>query len=407
MHALPTVQSGAARRARDGSGITRLEAPLEAHAALPGWWGRLFQGAAGASIFLSPDWMQTWLEVYGRQFRGSWLRWEAGGETVGGCLLLWKRIWRRGLPLATLYLNCAEDTGKSAAPVEFNGILHRPGYEDAIAHDLARAMAGRRWTRLALSGYEDSPLMRTLLERAPLCGVDREERPSPYVDFAALAGADYAATLSAKTRSQIRRCRRLYEETHGPVLIEAAADCEQALAFIAELAVLHNATWRSRGTSGAFASGTFREFHRRLIRRLWATRGVDVLRARAGAKVIGYVYSFLLRGKVYCYQSGFVQERDNNLKPGMLTHACAIDHYRERGHREYDFLAGDVRYKRSLAKSQRLLVWSVGYRRGAYAWSLLRARALRRKLLARQVAPVGEPPAAAGAAAHGVTLESP
>lgn len=407
MPQLWTALSDTALPVCGAAALTRRETPLAANGALPEWWGRLFQSAVGAPIFLSPAWMETWLEVYGRKFSGSWMRWEAGGETVGGCLLLRNRVWRQGLPLATLYLNCAEDTGMGAAAIEFNRTLHRPGYENAIAHDLARALAGRRWTRLVLSGYEDSPLMHTLLEQAPLCGVDREERPSPYVDFTALAGGDYVATLSAKTRSQIRRCRRLYEETHGRVVIEAAADCEQALAFLAELAVLHNAIWRSRGTSGAFASGTFREFHQRLIRRLWPTRGVDVLRARAGARVIGYVHTFLLGGKVYCYQSGFVQERDNNLKPGMLTHACAIDHYRERGYREYDFLAGDVRYKRSLAKSQRLLVWSVGYRRGAYAWSLLRARALRRKLLARRSAAAGEPQAAGTATAGGITVESP
>jgi hypothetical protein len=54
-----------------------------------------------------------------------------------------------------------------------------------------------------------------------------------------------------------------------------------------------------------------------------------------------------------------------------------------------------------------LLVWSVGYRRGAYAWSLLRARALRRKLLARRSAAAGEPQAAGTATAGGITVESP
>jgi hypothetical protein len=353
---------------------------------LPDWWPALFECVADASIFVSPGWMQSWIEVYGHEFSGFWVRWACRGETVGGCLILKRTVWLRRLPLATLFVNTADETSHRSPAVEFNQILHLAGYGALLAADLARVLVDSRWVRLALYGYEDSALMRLMLEHLPLCGIDREERPSPYVDLETIVGNDYEATLSGKSRSQIRRSRRIYEEMYGPVVIEAAADYEQAISFLAELALLHDATWRSRGIEGAFGSETFVDFQQRLIRRLWPVRGVDVLRARAGERVIGYLYTFLHRGKVYCIQSGLIQEKDNHLKPGMLTHACAIRHYCQRGFREYDFLAGDMRYKRSLAKSTRTLVWSVAYRRNLYVRLLLLSRSLCHRLLSFKAA---------------------
>lgn len=397
MHAQQSESRTRAQAPVGSTGLTRSESSLSG-AAVPDWWSELYADADAASVFLSPAWMQTWLEVYGGGFKGSWLRWQSEDRTVGGCLLLKHQAWRRCWPLLTVSINTAEDTGARSPCAEFNGVLHLGGYEQPIARDLASALRATGWTRLQLPAYEDSPLTHTLLADLPLSGLQCEQAPSPYVDFAALGAQEYEATLSAKTRSQIRRCRRIYTETHGPVLVEPAAGSEEAIAFLDRLAVLHNATWRSRGISGAFSSEAFLHFHRKLIRRLWPARGADVLRIRAGDKVIGYLYSLLLRGKVYCYQSGLSQEHDNNLKPGMLSHACAIEHYRERGYREYDFLAGDMRYKRSLAKSQRTLLWSTGYRRSLYGRAALLAKGLTRTIAARRLSRSPDAPSAVGGA---------
>lgn len=49
---------------------------------------------------------------------------------------------------------------------------------------------------------------------------------------------------------------------------------------------------------------------------------------------------------------------NNHLKPGFLAHTAAIEHAAAAGHELYDFLAGDVRYKKSLATSSTSLVWA-------------------------------------------------
>jgi CelD/BcsL family acetyltransferase involved in cellulose biosynthesis len=58
------------------------------------------------------------------------------------------------------------------------------------------------------------------------------------------------------------------------------------------------------------------------------------------------------------YQSGLQYDADGHLKPGLISHYCAIQHYLSAGFSDYDFLAGDSQYKRSLSTGSRTLVWA-------------------------------------------------
>jgi CelD/BcsL family acetyltransferase involved in cellulose biosynthesis len=80
----------------------------------------------------------------------------------------------------------------------------------------------------------------------------------------------------------------------------------------------------------------------------------------AGNERIGALYCFVHRGKVYFYQSGFRYSSDGKMKPGLLTHYFSIRYCLKRPElNEYDFLAGDSQYKRSLATANRPLQWIV------------------------------------------------
>jgi len=63
------------------------------------------------------------------------------------------------------------------------------------------------------------------------------------------------------------------------------------------------------------------------------------------------------------YQSGFAAFDDNKLKPGLVTHALCMQACRERGLTEYNFLAGESRYKQELATMEQELVWAVARQR--------------------------------------------
>jgi CelD/BcsL family acetyltransferase involved in cellulose biosynthesis len=85
---------------------------------------------------------------------------------------------------------------------------------------------------------------------------------------------------------------------------------------------------------------------------------VDLLRITAGSSTVGYLYNFIHRGRVYAYQSGFdYAGAGAHEKPGLTCHRLAIEHYLSEGMDSYDFLAGEDRYKASLANTSTDLHW--------------------------------------------------
>jgi len=208
---------------------------------------------------------------------------------------------------------------------------------------------------------EPGPGLEALIANA--FGSKRSPNASWYVDLSLLRkeGKTYESTLSSNTRQQIRRSARFYEELLGPIAITLAAGCAEALQFFNELTDLHQKSWVAKGERGVFSSAKFVAFHRRLIERTFPRNGVHLLRVSAGLTTIGVLYSFFYCGRVYFYQSGFAYYDDTRSKPGMVTHFLGINYYLNFRPDviEYDFLAGDSQYKRSLAKQRRLLEWVV------------------------------------------------
>jgi CelD/BcsL family acetyltransferase involved in cellulose biosynthesis len=365
-----------------GEALTPTITPLRAAKSVPEWWGPLYGNSASATIFLSSEWLQSWLDIYAGEFDGEWVRWTKDRNTVGGCLLLRRTVWWRCVPQPTVFLNVAAQTGPLSPWSEYNQALYVAGHEQAVAASLALRLRRLNWARLEFWGYEDTEFSRGLLAALPANRQIREQR-APYVDLEAFRGQEYEATLSSKTRSQIRRTRRMYGDAHGLVEIEFAQSCEEALSYLRQLAVFHNAIWRARGQQGSFEHPEFRAFHELAVRRLWSVQAVDLLRVRCKEKIIGYLLTFKRGGKIYCYQSGLTLEADKNLKTGLITHATAIAEYARRGFREYDLLAGDVRYKRSLTKNYRTMYWNAIYRNNLLGSTLWGARRLKARLRPR------------------------
>ncbi len=251
--------------------------------------------------------------------------------------------------------------------IEYNGVLCATG-EAAAAGQALRA-AVRACGRVVLSGIGADTLAAA---RAAGWLVVRQTRQAPFVALGALAGP-YLDSLSANTRAQIRRSMRLY----GPELRLTPADTlAAALGFFEEMVGLHQESWVRRGKPGAFAHESIRAFHRALIARAWPRGEVALLRIDAGARHIGTLYFFVRDGHVLSYQSGFGASLDAREKPGLVCHALAIAYFADAGARVYDLLAGDDRYKRSLAGESAALYWATLYRAWSVAGISRKARAL-------------------------------
>jgi predicted N-acyltransferase len=168
---------------------------------------------------------------------------------------------------------------------------------------------------------------------------------------------DYLAGRSANTRQQIRRSDRLYERG-GRLAVEVAGSVEAAHAMLDEMAVLHQATWSARGRPGSFAEPFFRRFHRALIASAVPRGEAALLKISCDQAVVGVLYNFVYRGRMSAYQSGFAYRAgEPQAKPGLTCHYRAIQFALDQGLDIYDFLAGEDRYKRSLADSSDRQNW--------------------------------------------------
>lgn len=324
-----------------------------------GQWAKLARSSPYSSFYLSCEWVTAWLQVFGETLKPQILFFEHAGQTLGACLLTRGTEWRGPFRVSRIYLNTGGENINDRTLMEFNSILCREGSERGVAHALWNYLRRLLWDEFAIEGMcPDAVLAALQAEAFPTHTIAMNVRPTFYVDLDALrrSGQKYVDSLSANTRSQIRRSLKNYA-AQGELKVEIAADVRRAETLFEEMCRLHQSRWTSRGESGAFAPGRRLEFHRTLIRQSYETNCIHLVRVSSGEETIGVLYNFVQNGKVYFFQSGFNYARHQNLRPGLVTHACVVQMYLEQGLNEYDFLAGAARYKLSLAKNSRYLAW--------------------------------------------------
>ncbi len=153
--------------------------------------------------------------------------------------------------------------------------------------------------------------------------------------------------VSSNTRRQIERSMRLYEERGELSVHRALSDAERESCW-QSLEEMHTKAWVARGETGSFASKNFQLFHKNL--RDHYGDALDFLTIKAGDETIGCFYNFLHNRMVLNYQSGFKYEKNNQLKPGLVSHTLAAQYYLKNDYDVYDMLVGDARYKQSLGE---------------------------------------------------------
>lgn len=357
--------------------IRRHTARFDHRSGIPVWWELLHRHARNGAVCLSSAWMETWIETYGAPFKGEWIWWSCNEKIVGGCLLLHRAI-RVGLfSFETLFLNAAGATFERSPLAEYNDILHVTGFDEAIVTDLVAFLSDIKWERFVLAGCSTEGIIGRVILAIPLTETEIELKPAPYVDMCALSNAPYISQLTRNTRSQIRRTERIYRDTSGPVSMTSAPSLEAAQKYFRELIEMHNARWTKKGLTGSFSNGPAIKFHEKLICQLWPLGAVDLICVKAGESTIGVLYNFIAHNKVFFFQSGFVYQADNKMKPGLLTHCLAIENYKGCGMQEYDFLAGDSQYKRSFSTHERQIFWGTIYPKKGLVRLLLCAKKIK------------------------------
>lgn len=322
---------------------------------------RDLEGRAKASFFTSWSWIGVWLKHLPSHIVPRLLKATEGGRTVGLGLVVRSSRQRFGMPFCEAWhLHSTGDTQQDVVMIEHNDLL----VDEDSAHKVRPQMlacwqrqAGRV-SELHLPGLPGSgwfPQVTQHLQR------EDQQRTSYGVDLQAVRDnkLDYIALLSSHARRFIRKSLKEYAKL-GEVQVEVAQTVEQGLAFLDKLSALHQSRWVALGEPGAFNGDFFQRFHRDLVAENLPRGEIQLLRVHAGGRDLGYLYSFVRGKHLYVYQSGFdytVLEKHG--RPGLVTHALAVEHNARLGFDLYDLMVGESRYKTTMATVQETMTWTV------------------------------------------------
>lgn len=350
-------------------------------------WRELEAAGGCPSVTTSWPWTEVWLRHYGDVVRHRFaVGWR--GDTVVGIAMVTRGVEQRygRLPVRSLHLGTAGEPPGHGVHTEYNGLVALPERRAAFAAALVSALCVHsRADQIELDGF-------TVAAAKPLLASARfvEQRAdSPYMDLdkARSAGGEVLGALSSSVRRRLRQSLRALPGASG----SWAEGKVESLAVLDELVDLHGRRWRRAGEHGAFASERFLAFHRDLISVLAPRGQVALFRLHGPDATLACLYALVDGDRLLFYQSGVAAMDDNRCRPGLVGHLLFMQAALERGYREYDFLAGEGRYKRELSTGSHELVWAILRRRRARfaAGGLLRlaaASSLGQRLRAARVA---------------------
>jgi len=316
-----------------------------------------------SSFFLSWKWMDAWLHsldttsnVYVLQFLNP------DKKIVGIAFAVSTRVIRRiFFPVNVITLNETLDNNTNYI-IEYNNILHDPDYRRDVYFSFFDFFSQNHelFDEIQISALDDKNTEDLLVYTARFSLRHILERLE-HVNFIDLTRHKnstkeiYLDRLSTNKRSQIRRSLK-YFDGYGEANFNTANDKIQALTFFHEMEDLHQVYWESKNEHGSFANPNWVRFHEYLIENYFDN--IFIAKISYGSHLLGYLYNIVDNNIILSMQSGFnYLPKDNNNRPGIVSHLLATEFYIANNFYAYNFLAGTNRYKQELSNTFDMMSW--------------------------------------------------
>lgn len=329
-------------------------------------WDELVARSADPQPTVAPDWLLAWWREFGRD-GGRKLRAVLvfdRGRLVGLAPLLARTFWYRpGIPFRRIELLGSGEAEEDEIMSEYIGVVAERGREEEVAGSLAAELCGGQlapWDELVCERMNgDAPQTGALTRALVARGLSVETVEKAVSFYAPLTGSfdQYLESLPSSRRYRIKRALRDFEHwTGGAYRLCRATDRESLERGFRILTDLHGTRWHASGRIGAFSSPRFRRFHSQVMPALFDRGALDLWWLEVKEEPVAALYNIVWDGKVQFYQSGRRVDLPKKIKPGTVIHMLAIQRAIEKGRLEYDFLAGDARYKEELTLAARPLL---------------------------------------------------
>lgn len=325
-------------------------------------WRTLFLRSE-QTFFLSWEWIGNWLQDLPAEF----IICEASiqNKTVGLCIIIRQLQRRRGvINSKRIYLNRSGIKEHDQIWIEYNDFLLDKEHEDEVRIAMAKAITAQLEFDEIVVGASKVPVlsafaMQGLIEKVEWLNT------SYAVNLGRLQRSkkEFLSTLSRNTRYQINRSIKEYERA-GQLILTSAVTTEQKVEWFKLAGPFHIQRWSKKKVGSGYTNPHFVKFHENFIQQTDSEVKSDILKVSVGTETIAYLYNVIQGNQVYFYLSAIDYTASNKaLKPGLVSHFMAIQHYKELGYDVYDLMAGESRYKRSLASNALSVYLSVFQRK--------------------------------------------
>lgn len=308
-------------------------------------WGQLAISAARPTVFLTWEWLGSWLAAYRARTEHFVLAVRSHGELVGIAPFYVDLTRPRSLRLI----------GDGTYDSDNLGFLAKEGCLAGVTACVLQWLAHCRngWTILKLNAVpsEEADVIRSELQ-VQRWKVIAADFPHPVISLPATWEA-YLSMLSPNMRSSINRKLKKFEQEN--IRLTRCDDIGDLDGFLSALFNIHDKHWRARNQKGAFSLPGRKDFFRRVATRSSQKGWLDFWALEIGGSAVALEFGFTYAGTYSFLQSGFDPAFEQS-GPGVALKALVIRELIARGVRFYDFLGGGEEYKYRWGAEHRTLV---------------------------------------------------
>ena len=313
-------------------------------------WNDLLQFSAANSIFLTFEWLSTWLNtVYPQAKLFVIIVRDKRGKLVGAAPFYLTEFKLIKL-INYRYLRYIGDCHSGA---EYPDIIAHTGLEEECLATIREVIFNYREWDCAwfpnIAGWTGSQ------KRFAQCfGEDLSFSRSRVASFSSFllpaSFEDYLAGLSRKRRSNLRYLEKNLLKTHA-ISFEFCSRPEDVGEYLAQLFHLHGRRWRSEGQCGSFIKKPLMaDFYRQFAQLSLSHNWLGIFRLNLDNVAYAIQYGYIYNGVFHALQEGFDPEVAGI---GNILRLKVMEWCIANGIKEYDFLGEHSPHKELWASRER------------------------------------------------------
>lgn len=325
-------------------------------------WRDIEKGNAN-SFFLTWSWLGPWVRLVIKKRDLYLFQLKNQDRIVALCFItLCKTKRMRGLITVRQVQINEHLARKLNMVIQYNSILTEAGYENIAWEYFIKTIEdwNKTWDEIAISSLTEEQIKRITNTGTKLkLVIDKTHRTWKIPLNSEYGQPEKLLTyFKSKSRQQLRQSLKACHNEFGEITVSAAENYDQALSYFMQMESLHTAKWIKAGKSGSFANANWVKFHQDVINTGFPRGEIIMLRVHGTSETLGFLYGCIYSGTAYMIQTGFIESRNNRLRPGYVSHFYAMLYCVKNNLNYYDFLPDDeLSYKKFFTNPGEPIHW--------------------------------------------------